>query len=89
MQPQFSIMSEKKPATPATSLFDKQNLVLMLIGVVAIAIGMLIMAGGKSNDPASFDYNDVYSFTRITVAPILIVAGLVIEVYAIFKKPKS
>lgn len=61
----------------------------MLFGVVAIAVGMLLMAGGKSNDPATFDYTKVYSFTRITIAPILIIAGLVIEIYAIFKKQKS
>ena len=61
----------------------------MLIGVALIVVGMLLMAGGKSKDPASFDYNEVYSFTRITIAPILIIAGLVIEIYAIFKKPKS
>lgn len=82
-------MAEKKSTTPATNLFEKQNLVLMLVGVVIIAVGMLLMAGGKSKDPASFDYNEVYSFTRITVAPILIIAGLVIEIYAIFKKPKG
>jgi len=61
----------------------------MLIGVVVIAVGMLLMVGGKSNNPAVFNEDDVYSFTRITVAPILIVAGLVIEIYAIFKKPKG
>ena len=81
-------MAEKKTTTPVTSLFEKQNLRLMLIGVVVIAVGMLLMAGGKSNNAAVFNYDEVYSFTRITVAPILIVAGLVIEVYAIFKKPK-
>ena len=82
-------MAEKKSTTPpATNLFEKQNLKLMLIGVLVIAAGMILMAGGKSNDPAVFNYDEVYSFTRITVAPILIVAGLVIEVYAIFKKSK-
>jgi len=61
----------------------------MLLGVVIIAVGMLLMAGGKSNDPSVFNENEVYSFRRITLAPILIIAGLVIEIYAIFKKPKS
>ncbi len=97
-------MSEKKPATttakasaPAkkartaitTSLFDKQNLLLMLLGVAVIAIGMLLMVGGASKDPGTFDRDEVYSTTRITVAPILIIIGLVIEIYAIFKKPKN
>lgn len=61
----------------------------MLLGVVIIAVGMLLMAGGKSNDPSVFNENEVYSSRRITLAPILIIAGLVIEIYAIFKKPKS
>lgn len=82
-------MSEKKTITPSQSLFDKQNLRLMLIGAIIIAIGMILMAGGKSSDPAVFNEKEVYSFTRITVAPILIIAGLVIEIVAIFKKPKA
>lgn len=81
-------MSEKKTTASTQSLFDKQNLRLMLIGAVVIAIGMILMVGGKSGDPSVFNEKEVYSFTRITVAPVLIVAGLVIEIVAIFKKPK-
>lgn len=81
-------MSEKKTTT-TQSLFDKQNLRWMLIGAVVIAVGMLLMVGGKSSDPAVFNESEVYSFRRITLAPILIVAGLVIEIVAIFKKPKG
>ena len=59
----------------------------MLAGLVLIAVGMFLMSGGQSNtDPAVFDRNAVYSSTRITVAPLLILAGLVIEIIAIFKK---
>jgi xanthine/uracil permease len=61
----------------------------MIIGAVVIALGMFLMSGGKNTDPNVFDTNQVYSTTRITVAPIVIVIGLLIEVYAIFKKPKS
>ena len=61
----------------------------MLAGLALIAIGMFLMAGGKSENPAVFDTKEVYSTTRITVAPILILAGLVVEVFAIFRKPKS
>jgi len=46
------------------------------------------MAGGKSPDPHQFNYDDVYSFRRITLSPILILIGLGIEVYAIIKKDK-
>ena len=61
----------------------------MIIGAVVIALGMILMSGGKNQNPDTFDYNVVYSTTRITIAPILIVAGLLIEVYAIFKKPNQ
>lgn len=80
-------MAEKK-ATP--SMFSKENYMWMAIGVVVIAIGMFLMSGGRSNsNPAVFDAKEVYSGTRITVAPILILAGLVIEIFAIFRNPKT
>ena len=79
-------MSEQK-TTP--SIFSKQNYIWMLAGLALIAIGMFLMAGGKSENPAVFDTKEVYSTTRITVGPLLILAGLVVEVFAIFRKPKS
>ena len=81
-------MSEKKTTSPAPGLFEKQNLLLMLAGVAVIAIGMFLMVGGESKDPSVFDKSEVYSSTRITIVPILIIIGLAIEIYAIFKKPK-
>ncbi len=71
------------------SIFTKDNYRWMLIGAIVIAIGMFLMSGGKNTDPNVFDTSKVYSTTRITVAPILILAGLVIEIFAIFKSPKS
>jgi hypothetical protein len=47
------------------------------------------MAGGKSNDPNVFNKDEVYSATRITVAPMLIIAGFIIEIFAIMKKSKT
>jgi len=84
-------MSEKKQVTTTSTsnLFEKQNMWLMLLGVGVIAIGMLLMVGGKSKDPNSFNYDEVYSTLRISVAPVLIIIGLGIEIYAIFKKPKA
>jgi hypothetical protein len=61
----------------------------MLIGVVVMALGFILMAGGKSPDPNVFDPKQVYSTTRITIAPIIILAGLVIEIIAIFRQPKN
>lgn len=78
-------MSENNP--PA-SLFEKSNYMWMLVGVIIIALGMFLMAGGRSEDPNVFKPDEVYSTTRITVAPILIFIGLAIECFAIFKKSK-
>ena len=84
----------KKAKTPkhtlnTTPLFGRENYTWMLIGIVLVALGLFLMAGGKSKDPNVFNPNEVYSFTRITIAPILILAGLGIEIFAIFRKSKS
>jgi len=71
------------------SIFNKENYKWMLIGAVVIIIGMFLLSGGKNTDPAIFDKSKVYSTTRITIAPLLILAGLVIEIFAIFRKPKE
>ncbi|GAB4092877.1 DUF3098 domain-containing protein [Flaviaesturariibacter terrae] len=70
-------------------LFGRDNLMWMGIGAVVIVIGFLLMAGGGSKDPNAFNASEVYSKTRITVAPIVILAGLVIEIYAIFRRPRK
>ena len=72
-----------------SSIFSKENYTWMLAGLAVMAIGMFLLAGGKSDDPSVFDKTKVYSSTRITIAPVLILAGLVIEIFAIFRKPKT
>src|ERR1700733_1052310 len=62
-------VASKEKAIPR--LFDKENLKWMLAGLIVIAFGFILMAGGKSSNPAVFQDKDVYSFTRITIAPIL------------------
>ncbi|MFN2458469.1 MAG: DUF3098 domain-containing protein [Chitinophagaceae bacterium] len=71
------------------SFFNKSNFVWMLAGLVVMIIGFLLMAGGRSEDPNVFNKDEVYSTTRITIAPILILAGLAIEVFAIFRNPEK
>jgi hypothetical protein len=87
-------MAEKKSSavskdTKSYPIFEKENYLWMLGGIVIMAIGFILMAGGKSSDPNQFHPEEVYSTTRITIAPILILAGLGLEIFAIFKKPKS
>jgi FtsH-binding integral membrane protein len=82
---------DKKQVQPASgnSLFTKDNYIWMAAGLLVMALGFILMSGGKSPDPKAFSDSDVYSTTRITIAPILIIAGLVIEIFAIMKKPKE
>lgn len=77
-----------KNSSAENILFTKENYKWMVIGLVAMALGFFVMAGGKNVNPSVFNDKDVYSPMRITVAPILIVAGLVLEIFAIMKKPK-
>lgn len=70
-------------------MFNRQNYMWMAIGAVVVIVALLLMAGGKSPDPNVFDYKEVYSTRRITLAPILLVLGLIIEMYAIMRKPKA
>jgi hypothetical protein len=77
------------PKAPAPTLFSKENYKWMLIGFLVIILGLLLMMGGKSDDPNQFHPGEVYSFRRITLAPIVILAGFAIEIYAIFRKPKK
>ena len=68
------------------AFFGKSNYIWMMVGAALIIIGMVVMSGGKSADPNVFNANEVYSFRRITLAPIVIIAGFIVEIYAIFKK---
>ncbi len=69
-------------------LFGKRNYLIMLIGIVVIALGFILMAGGGSDDPKVFN-PDIYSWRRIRLAPTLVIIGLGIEIYAIFANPKK
>jgi hypothetical protein len=77
-----------KPAKVGEFAFGKENYRLMLIGLVFIMVGFLLMVGGGSTDPNKFN-PEIFSFRRITLAPILILAGYVIEIFAIMKRPKD
>ncbi|MDR0792862.1 MAG: DUF3098 domain-containing protein [Chitinophagaceae bacterium] len=77
------------PKKELAPLFDKENYMWFIIGAAVIALGMFLMSGGKNASPDVFDYNVVYSKMRITVAPIVILLGFGIEIYAILKRKKN
>jgi fumarate reductase subunit D len=71
-----------------TFAFTKQNYRLLIIAIVVITLGFLLMIGGGSDDPNVFS-DRIFSFRRMTLAPILILAGYIIEIFAIMKRPKG
>lgn len=81
-------LMNKIPKGDGTLLFNKTNYILMAIGVVFIIVGFILMSGGHS-DPNVFDVNEIYSARRITVAPIMILLGFIIEIFAILKQPSE
>ncbi len=68
---------------------DKINYYLIALGVVVIIIGFILMSGGKYTDPNVFNGEALYSSQRITVAPIVVLLGFAIEIFAIFYKRKK
>ncbi|OFX83605.1 MAG: hypothetical protein A2W99_15355 [Bacteroidetes bacterium GWF2_33_16] len=66
----------------------RENYILLLIGFAIIIVGFLLMIGGKAENPNEFN-EEIFSFRRITLAPIIVLFGFVFEIYAIMKKPKA
>ena len=66
-----------------------QNYKLLIIGFAIIVVGFLLMIGGKTDDPNVFNEKEIFSFRRITLAPIIVLIGFIFEIWAIMKKPKT
>ena len=73
----------KKNKKPSKNfIFKKKNYTVMLIGILFIVIGFILMSGGGSENPNVFN-EEIYNFRRIRLAPILVLIGFGIQVYAI------
>lgn len=82
-------MAKKETEKQGTQFaLGKKNYQLMAIGFAVIVLGFILMAGGGSDDPNVFN-PEIFSFRRITLAPVILLIGFVFEIYAIMKKPKS
>ena len=66
----------------------RENYKLLAIGFIIIIIGFLLLLGGKSDSPDKFSEN-IFSFRRITLAPIVVLSGFIFEIWAIMKKPRN
>ncbi|HMG07183.1 MAG TPA: DUF3098 domain-containing protein [Mucilaginibacter sp.] len=63
---------------PVQFIFDKSNYRLLIISVAVVAFGFVLMAGTT----------DIYSTTKIVIAPIVVLAGFALGFFAILKKPE-
>ena len=68
-------------------LFSKRNYQIMALGIIIIAIGFILMAGGGSDNPEVFN-DTIYNFRRIRLAPTIVLIGFAVEVFAILYKEK-
>ena len=68
--------------------FKKKNFIFLITGILFIATGLILMSGGASEDPEIFNY-EIFNFRRLTLAPILITIGFIIEIFAIMLKFKD
>jgi hypothetical protein len=81
-------MAKKETKETVGFALGKENYKLMAIGFAIIVVGFILMTGGKSDDPNVFN-PEIFSFRRITLAPMILLFGFAFEIYAIMKKPKS
>ncbi len=77
----------KEPMQETEPLFGKINYILLLAGLACLVLGYILMIGGGSKVPEEFSYA-IFDFQRLTLAPILLILGFVIEVFAILYKRK-
>ncbi len=68
--------------------FGRINYKLLLVGLGLLFLGYLLMIGGAADNTNEFSY-EIFSFRRITLAPILVIAGFVVEIFAIMKKSEG
>ncbi len=81
-------MSKKKSGKENFAL-GRENYMWLIVGFVIILLGFILMIGGKSEDPTVFNEDEIFSFRRITLAPMVVLAGFVFEIWAIMKKPRN
>lgn len=87
--PQKEATKPQPANTFGKMVLGKENYYLILIGLAVIIIGFILMSGGKWDDPNVFPEAELYSTRRITIAPIVVIIGFAIEIYAVFHRSKK
>ncbi|MEG3047136.1 MAG: DUF3098 domain-containing protein [Mucinivorans sp.] len=70
-------------------IFTKKNYLMMLCGIVLLVLGFVLLSGGGSSDPVNEFSYEMFSFRRLWIAPILLLAGLTLEGVAIMYRDKK
>ena len=82
-------VSLKEFSKNAPYAFNAKNYKLLLIGLAINILGFILMIGGAAEDPNEFNADELFGTVRITIAPMFIVLGYIVILYAIMKKPKT
>jgi hypothetical protein len=82
-------MTKKESDNNVEFALGNENYIYLAIGFVIIIIGFLLMVGGGSKDPKVFNGDELFSFRRIILAPVVVLFGFIFEIWAIMKKPKE
>jgi membrane-bound ClpP family serine protease len=82
------MVAKKEEEKKTGFALGRENYKLMALGFAVIIIGFILMAGGRSDAPKVFS-EDIFSFRRVTLAPLIVLAGFIFEIYAIMKKPRE
>ncbi len=82
-------MAKKEQEPKVEFALGKENYKYLIIGFTIIIIGFLLMMGGGSKDPNVFNADELFSFRRIVLAPVVVLFGFMFEIWAIMKKPKE
>ena len=80
--------TSNKVTSPPDLLFDKVNYMYIIGGILLMVIGFVLMSGGSMPDSNTWDDSLIYGPRRTVIAPMFILAGLIVQVLAIFKKSK-
>jgi len=82
------MVAKKEEEKKTGFALGRENYKLMAIGFAVIIVGFILMAGGRSDDPNVFS-DKIFSFRRVTLAPLIVLAGFIFEIYAIMKRPRD
>lgn len=81
-------MANNNTKTKFHLVFTKENYLIMGVGLLLLVIGYLLLVGGGSKDPNVFS-EDLFNTRRMVIAPILMVLGIAVEIYAIMHTPRK